>query len=121
MDAVEGGKPPGTIYRFEFREIGGGDKEARSSLSLHDVGVIEALTLERLIERMSCIRRIPEDIVFIGVEPGRIEPSMELSPILKAKLSTVVQRISEELRGGPGRLQARNKEESDDRFRIEAN
>jgi len=92
LDAVKGGRAPGTIYRFEFKEIEEGEKETKTSLSLHDVGVIETLMLERLVHS------IPEEIVFIGVEPERIELSMELSSVLKKKLPELVQMILEELR-----------------------
>lgn len=92
VDAVLGGEPPGTIYRFELGELEGMISE--TSLSLHDVGVIEALMLERLT------RRIPEEIVFIGMEPERIELSMELSPAMREKLPELVREILEEIRRG---------------------
>jgi len=89
IDALKGGKPPGMIYRFEVREVEG----ARGPmLSLHDIGVMETLMLGWLIHRL------PEEIVFIGIEPERIELSMELSPVLKEQLPELVQMVLKEVR-----------------------
>lgn len=92
VDAVKGGEPPGTIYRFELEEIE--NKGTGPGLSLHEVGVMETLILERLVHR------IPERIVFIGIEPMRIELSVELSPVLKGKLPELVRLVLEELKAG---------------------
>jgi hydrogenase maturation protease len=88
VDAVRGGKPPGTMYRFALEEV---EETRELMLSLHDIGVVETLTLERLIHR------IPEEVVFIGIEPEKIEPSMELSPALKEKLPILIQRVLKEI------------------------
>ncbi|MCD6508196.1 HyaD/HybD family hydrogenase maturation endopeptidase [Candidatus Poribacteria bacterium] len=90
VDAVLGGEPPGTIYRFEFGELE--EMISEITLSLHDVGVMEALMLERLTHR------IPEEIVFIGIEPERIELSMELSSIMREKLPELVERVLDEIK-----------------------
>ena len=92
VDAVMGGEPPGTIYRLEFKELEG--MSADMTLSLHDVGVMETLILEKLT------RRIPEEIVFIGIEPERIEFSMELSPTMREKLPDLVEKVLDEIRRG---------------------
>ena len=108
VDAVNGGQPAGTIYRLELKEILEGARQdgtsRHSSLSLHDVGVIEALMLERLAEQTSSAPRQANglssaEVVIIGVEPARVELSMELSPTLKERLPTLVQIILGELSG----------------------
>ena len=43
------------------------------------------------------VHSIPEEIVFIGVEPEKIKFSMELSATLKKKLPELIQIILEEL------------------------
>jgi hydrogenase maturation protease len=91
VDAVQGEGPPGTVYRFRFEEIEEGAGRAGMSFSLHDVGVIETLRLERLVHR------IPEEIIFVGIEPERIELSMELSPVVEKKLPALVQAVLREL------------------------
>jgi hydrogenase maturation protease len=107
VDACHGGCPPGTIYRLPLDEILEGGQVGASrngSLSLHDVGVIEALMLERLTERTSSARRSTNglsnaEVVIVGVEPARVELSMELSPAMQERLPNLVQTILGELCG----------------------
>ncbi|RKX96701.1 MAG: hydrogenase [Spirochaetes bacterium] len=84
VDIAKGGKDPGTIYRFYEKDIKSNSEE---SISLHDFGVIESLNLERLV------RKMPDDIIFYGIEPERIELSMDLSD----KLKPLVQKVAEEI------------------------
>ena len=103
IDAIRGGEPPGTIYRFDLEELLEGTEDAEMSpghsvsVSLHDMGVIETLALERLVERASGIHRIPANVVVVGIEPQRIELSIELSPTLKKRLPALVQTVLGEL------------------------
>ena len=104
VDAVRGGALPGTIFRFKLEDIL--DKQGRSkaparspgAFSLHDLGVIEALLLERLAASTSPSRAATAwgSTVFIGIEPAMVEPSMELSPTLRQRLPVLVQTILEE-------------------------
>jgi hydrogenase maturation protease len=108
VDAVNGGQPVGTVYRLALEEVlegarGNKATSDRYSLSLHDVGVIEALMLEKLTERTSSARRPANglssaEIVIIGIEPARVELSMELSPTLSERLPALVQTVLGELR-----------------------
>ena len=88
VDAVHGGEPPGTVYRFTFEDIQGMEC---SAVSLHDFGVVESIQLERLVARL------PEEIVFYGIEPESVQLSMELSPVILEKVEYVVRKILEEL------------------------
>jgi len=120
VDAVHGGDSPGTIYRFGLEEILGEKKRTQApprslgTLSLHDVGVIEALMLERLAESTSPGRVLSlskdralslskghaaadsRSTIIIGIEPAQVKPSMELSPTLRQRLPVLVQTILEE-------------------------
>jgi hydrogenase maturation protease len=87
VDVVRGGKPPGTVYRFEMEDVKGGD----ILVSLHDVGVVDSLMMESLVGK------IPEEIVFFGIEPQRVELSTELSETVKKRLGYLAQRILEEV------------------------
>jgi hydrogenase maturation protease len=89
VDAVHGGEPPGTVYRFTFEDIQG---MKGCAISLHDFGVVESIQLERVVAR------VPEEIVFYGIEPERVQLSMELSPLIREKVEYVVRKILEELR-----------------------
>jgi len=87
VDTARGGGPPGTVYRFGINDIRGEE----TFISLHDIGVVDSLKLERLVGM------VPEDIVFFGIEPERVELSMELSPAVKEKLEYAADRILEEI------------------------
>ena len=89
IDAVHGGQEAGTVYRFEIDDIEG---KGDSAVSLHDFGVLESIQLERIVAKL------PEDIVFYGIEPQNIELLMEISPVVKRKVNYVVQKIIDELR-----------------------
>ena len=88
IDAVKGGRPPGTIYRLALDEI---ESDPSRILSLHDLGVLETLRIERLIGD------VPEEVVIVGIEPERVEPSLELSPVLRERLPELIRAVLEEL------------------------
>jgi len=88
VDTVRGGKPPGTVYRFGMNDVRNEDM----LISLHDIGVVDSIRLERLVGR------VPEDIIFYGIEPERIEPSLELSPAVGERIGYAADRIQEEIR-----------------------
>jgi hydrogenase maturation protease len=77
LDAVRGPGEPGTLYRFGLDEI---EAPAGPRLSVHDLGVADALHAARLMGR-------PLRGTLIGVEPGRIEAfTAGLSPAVAAAL-----------------------------------
>jgi hydrogenase maturation protease len=88
IDAVHGGRKAGTVYRFNIDDIVG---KGNSIISLHDFGVMESIQLERVIAKL------PDEIIFYGVEPQNVTPSLELSSVLQGKLKYVVKKIFEEL------------------------
>jgi hydrogenase maturation protease len=90
LDVARGGQPPGTVYRFEMDDVKGGE----IPVSLHDIGVVDALRMESLVGK------VPDDIVFFGIEPEKIELSMGLSPTVRQGLDHLVDRVMEELMGG---------------------
>ena len=59
VDAVQGGEPPGTIYRFNLDQI---PFEVNTHLSVHQVGVLEALNQVKLLGKQ-------QEVTFIGIEP----------------------------------------------------
>jgi hydrogenase maturation protease len=89
IDAVKGGGKPGTIYRFTLNDT---EPERLGSLTVHDIGVVQSLKL------YSISHRIPEEIVFFGIEPSRIELSMEISQVLEPAISRLVAKVTEELK-----------------------
>ncbi len=87
VDVVRGGKPPGTVYRFEMEDV----KRGELLISLHDVGVIDSLKMETLVGK------IPEEIVFFGIEPQRVELSTQLSEQIKKRIGYLAQKILNEV------------------------
>lgn len=88
VDVVRGGSPPGTLYRFDTREIG---VRRMPMDSLHQVDLYQVLeALEQLGER-------PEQVVVIGIEPKVIDVGLELSPEVAAKVDRAIELVLAEL------------------------
>ena len=79
IDALDGGGPPGTIYRCHSSDIW----NEQPITSLHELSLLSVL---EFIPRS----RWP-DIAVLGVQPELIEFGLELSPILQGVLPTVVE------------------------------
>ncbi len=62
IDAVRGGRAPGTLYRFSPEQV---EAQALPMNSLHQVGLIETLRLGELVDCK------PKETVVIGVQPRR--------------------------------------------------
>jgi hydrogenase maturation protease len=90
MDVVRGGQAPGTVYRFELEDVKGGDV----LISLHDLGVVDSLRMEQLVGK------VPDNIVFFGIEPEEIHMSIGLSASVKKGLEHLVDSVVEELKEG---------------------
>lgn len=97
IDAVRAGKEPGTIYqarfkgsqRSELKKAFGPEKKAK--ISLHQVGLIDALAVAEKIERG------PEEIVIIGIEPGEVNCGLELTKPVKRSVPDVIKKVLEEI------------------------
>ena len=88
VDAVQGGESPGTIYRFTLDQI---PFEVNTHLSVHQVGVLDALNQVKLLEE------IPK-VTFIGIEPKDISPwGMKLTPVIEEKIPELIILVLEEL------------------------
>lgn len=89
VDAVRGGQPPGTLYRFRPEEI----RERRDlKLSFHDLSLLDVLKLCEFIERK------PETVV-VGIEPKDIAMGMELSPEVQKKVPKLIELVLKEALG----------------------
>lgn len=88
VDAVKGGGPPGSIYRFGIEDCPPFPDVFKTSV--HQVSILEVINLSGLIGST------PRTTV-IGVEPKRMDMGMELSPEIEAKIPKVIQLIEEEV------------------------
>lgn len=98
VDAMKGGKRPGTIYKLKLkadekdRLTQAFSQEKQSKISLHQVSLLDALnTVEK-------INRAPEEIVIIGVEPGEVDCGLGLTERVKQKVPKVIREIFEEIK-----------------------
>jgi hydrogenase maturation protease len=86
IDAVRGGKRPGSIYRLTSKEI---IQQPQLKLSGHQIDFPEVIHIaEKLGE-------LPE-MVLIGVEHFKIDYGMELSREVKKVTSSVIQSVLKE-------------------------
>lgn len=88
IDAMQAGGIAGTIYRAPFEELG--LKPDSSITSLHQMHFIEAVIMAKLMGYQ------PEILVY-GIEPEVIKAGMELSPTIQAKMSRLIEMITEDV------------------------
>jgi hydrogenase maturation protease len=98
VDAVKGGGPPGSIYRFEIEDCPPFPDIFKTSV--HQISILEVINLSGLI---GCTPRT----TVIGVEPKFLEMGMDLSPEVEVKIPRVIKLIREEVAAYLDRLQKR--------------
>jgi hydrogenase maturation protease len=88
VDAIRKGGAPGSIYEARIADP---EWLARESppVSLHDLGVGEALWQARLAGKL------PREVWIVGVEPERVEWGIGLSPAVQAALPRLIERACE--------------------------
>jgi hydrogenase maturation protease len=88
VDAIRNGGPPGTLYRLDGDAI---PSRIRAKNSLHQVDLLEALTLCKALDK------VPETVI-IGVEPQDIETiGLELTVPVQEKFEELKAMILQEL------------------------
>jgi len=88
IDAVKGKMSPGTIYRIGLNDL---MPPKRASISLHDLGLLEALDMAKKIGKS------PKSVVIFGIEPKEINWGMELSPEINRKLPQIARLVVKEI------------------------
>ncbi len=102
IDAVQGGGSAGEIYRIDWRELAYGLPEY--GFSLHNFGPVEALRVWSSVglrdgnepDGSDTGRRFPE-ITIIGVEPGNLDWSCQLSKALVDRMGDIIKLVFSEL------------------------
>ncbi len=98
IDALRAGKEPGTIYKLKLKAEGKErltrifSQEKQSKISLHQVGLLDALNVA---EKINCA---PEEIVIIGVEPGEVDCGLELTGQVKRRVPEIIEKVLEEIK-----------------------
>ena len=91
VDAVMGGKPPGTIYVFRNEEVR--KYYFKNKLSAHEVGFSEVLAL---LEVMG--KPVRKNLVLVGIEPFSFEVSLELHEKTASRFEDLIKTTLEELK-----------------------
>jgi hydrogenase maturation protease len=89
IDAVHSDQPPGTLVRLEGEQI---PAALAVKMSVHQVG------LEELLATAALQGVLPPRVVLWGMEPGTIEPGLEFSPEVEARLDELIEAVVGELR-----------------------
>lgn len=89
VDAISTGAEPGTIHTFRY--VDGAFADDVPEMTMHDFSFAEALQAGR------DAYEIPEEVLIFGVEPKRIEMSMELSEPIEQTVPDLVDLIHDEL------------------------
>ena len=88
IDAVQGGEEPGTLYKFNLDQI---PFRITMKISNHQTSVLEVLSQAKLLDKKT-------KVTVIGIEPQDISPwGMELSPIIKNKMTALIDLVLKEL------------------------
>lgn len=88
LDAVRGGQPAGTLYRFSPEEV---ENQALPMNTLHQVGLLETLRLGELVDCK------PKSTVIIGCQPQQTELGIGLSEAVAAKVDKATELVLEEI------------------------
>jgi len=88
VDAVNLGRPPGTVSVLRGAEIEG---TLAGHVSPHQVGVADLVAAARLMGVM------PRDSSLVGIQPAEIDIGLDLTPQVEAALLYAMTQVSAEL------------------------
>jgi hydrogenase maturation protease len=88
VDAVDMRAEPGTVVRISNEEV---PTFLSIKVSPHQMGLADILSAARLLGHY------PEDLVLWGVQPGKIEATLELSPPVAAQVDVLADKVLADL------------------------
>lgn len=88
LDAVDVGKPPGTLVRLSGEELNG----LPGNSSVHQLGVSDLLVALRVLAKQ------PPHVALLGVQPASTDWGTDLSPDVSAAMNSLLDFAVEELR-----------------------
>lgn len=88
IDAIKGGRTPGTTFRLSANEVITATKHI---YALHHTELVDTCHMIDLFGRK------PKEIVIVGVVPKETEWSLSLSPELQAKVPEIIRVVFDEI------------------------
>lgn len=88
IDAIEGDSEPGTVLRLSPDELAPPQGQC---VSLHEIGVLEALTMVRHIGTP------PDEVVIFGVKPKDVSCGLDLSPEIDRLVPGIIELVMADL------------------------
>jgi hydrogenase maturation protease len=85
IDAVDGGQPPGTVYRLDSVESAVNVMDR--NCSLHQGNILSYVALAR------ALGMCPREVIVIGIQPESIAPGNQVSPSLRTAMRTAVDMV----------------------------
>jgi hydrogenase maturation protease len=92
VDAIDAGRPPGSIYRLDPESL---QPASRSGLSVHDLHFLHALDETRLLGTA------PQRVVILAVQVADTSTGIGLSPPVAHAANRVLALVAEELALSP--------------------
>ncbi|MFA4905739.1 MAG: HyaD/HybD family hydrogenase maturation endopeptidase [Candidatus Margulisiibacteriota bacterium] len=89
VDAVDMGRPPGTLVRFSAEELL--TLPESRNFSLHEIGLLEVLKIGQSLNEDF------KNVIIIGVQPRDLTYGEELSPEVEARIPDVIELIKKEV------------------------
>ncbi|MDO8931206.1 MAG: HyaD/HybD family hydrogenase maturation endopeptidase [Rhodocyclaceae bacterium] len=88
VDAINAGKPPGTLLRIEGDDV---PVFFRTRLSPHQIGLPDVLA------SLEFLGAAPKEMMILGVQPQTMELGMELTPLVASRVPELVNQVLAEL------------------------
>ena len=88
VDAINAGKPPGTLLRIEGEDV---PVFFRTRLSPHQIGLPDVMA------SLEFLGAAPKKMVILGVQPQTMELGMELTPVVAAQVPALVKQVLAEI------------------------
>ncbi len=89
IDCAYMGEEPGAIRRFTPQEVC--SSKVLAHQSLHEADLLRILDMSRQLGQA------PDQVVIFGIQPRRIEPSLDLSSVLENRIDEYLAMLLQEL------------------------
>lgn len=98
VDAVHGGKPPGTVYYFPLLQA----SSFKQTYCEHDA------TLLQIIELARHITGLPKKVIIFGIEPHSLDLGFNLSDCVEVNLRKLIELLAKEIEKETNKVRCEN-------------